>query len=130
MGILFLTDIDECLLRAMDGIQLCSNQMVCINTEGSFTCRCPSGTTLIDGVCSESKFIYWCNHLMMLICTSIVCAENYYRLRSTRCAACPSNSIRQLNQDDELCPCLGGYGRHQEDDINQPCRRKMQRNMH
>lgn len=68
------------------------------------------------------------NHLMMLICTSIVCTENYYRLRSTRCAACPTNSIRQLNEDDELCPCLNGYARHQETDVDQPCRRKMLRN--
>ena len=114
----------------MDGIQLCSNQMICSNTEGSFACQCPTGTILIDGVCNESKFVSQVHgaSFLMLICTSIVCAENYYRLRSTRCAPCPTNSIRQLNENDKLCSCINGYGRSQETDVDQPCMRKMQRN--
>ena len=52
----FFTDIDECLQGAMDGTQLCSNQMICSNTEGSFACLCPSGTTPMNGVCIESKY--------------------------------------------------------------------------
>ena len=64
----------------------------------------------------------------MLVHPSVVCAENYYRQRNTRCAACPTNSIRPLNENDELCPCINGYGRRQEADIDQPCMCKMQRN--
>lgn len=41
----------------MDGIQLCSNQMLCSNTEGGFDCHCPTGTTLVDGLCNDSKFV-------------------------------------------------------------------------
>lgn len=38
------TDVDECLEAALGNIQLCSVELMCINTEGSYKCDCPDGT--------------------------------------------------------------------------------------
>lgn len=37
------TDIDECALAAVTGLQACQGDAECKNTPGSFTCSCPSG---------------------------------------------------------------------------------------
>lgn len=38
-----LTDIDECALAAVTGLQACQGDAECKNTPGSFTCLCPAG---------------------------------------------------------------------------------------
>lgn len=37
------TDIDECSLAAVTGLQACQGDAQCRNSPGSFTCLCPSG---------------------------------------------------------------------------------------
>lgn len=37
------TDIDECALAAVTGLQACQGEADCNNTPGSFTCSCPAG---------------------------------------------------------------------------------------
>lgn len=39
----FFTDVDECALAAVTGLQACQGDAECKNTHGSFTCSCPSG---------------------------------------------------------------------------------------
>lgn len=59
-----------------------------------------------------------------VLCYTAVCAENYYRQRNTRCTSCPSNSIRLLDEKDEICSCISGYQRHDEANVDDPCLRK------
>lgn len=39
-----LPDIDECMMAALAGEQLCMIPMMCENTEGNFDCVCPPGS--------------------------------------------------------------------------------------
>ena len=50
-----IVDIDECLQAALSGVNLCSDQLICSNTNGHYACLCPTGTELAGGVCQESK---------------------------------------------------------------------------
>ena len=54
-----------------------------------------------------------------------VCGENFYRLTETQCSRCPENSVRPLNEPERMCACENGYSRRQEDQIDQPCVRKL-----
>ena len=54
-----------------------------------------------------------------------VCGENFYRVTETQCSRCPENSVRPLNEDESMCACENGYLRRQEDQIDQPCVRKL-----
>ena len=58
-------------------------------------------------------------------CLHAVCGENFYRLTETQCSGCPENSVRPLNESDSMCACENGYSRRQEDQIDQPCVRKL-----
>lgn len=40
---MFVTDIDECALAAVTGLQACHGDAECRNTPGAFTCSCPAG---------------------------------------------------------------------------------------
>ena len=44
-------DIDECRQSPPP----CDGSHVCVNTEGGFSCRCPRGTTEINGKCEKNK---------------------------------------------------------------------------
>ena len=46
------TDVDECLLAGMRGLQLCPEEEVCVNSVGSYDCVCSPGQyrVTIDGV--------------------------------------------------------------------------------
>ncbi len=46
-------DINECLVAALDifAADLCEPSMFCVNVEGNYSCECPAGTLLVDGVC-------------------------------------------------------------------------------
>lgn len=37
------TDIDECALAAVTGLQACQGDAECKNSPGSFSCSCPLG---------------------------------------------------------------------------------------
>ena len=41
--ILGFTDVDECALAEVTGLQACRGNAECRNSPGSFTCSCPSG---------------------------------------------------------------------------------------
>ena len=45
------TDIDECFDAAMNSIELCLNNTVCVNNLGSYLCSCVSGYSLVNGTC-------------------------------------------------------------------------------
>lgn len=48
----FFSDINECM-----DINLCSNGATCINTEGSYKCRCPRG---FEGpLCSKGRKLFY-----------------------------------------------------------------------
>lgn len=59
-----------------------------------------------------------------VLCYTAVCAENYYRQRNTRCTPCPGNSIRSLDDKDDICSCISGYQRRDEANVDDPCLRK------
>lgn len=42
----FFTDIDECTLARVTGLQACHGDTECRNSHGSFICSCPSGYIL------------------------------------------------------------------------------------
>ena len=49
-----LADIDECIVAALNGMVICDDEsMLCIDTDGSFTCVCPQGTEFIDRQCRQ-----------------------------------------------------------------------------
>ena len=47
------TDINECVLAALNGTDNCEGTMFCVNTMGAYECECPGGTELVDGSCRE-----------------------------------------------------------------------------
>ena len=49
----FLSDVDECMEAALYGIELCSENTVCLNNEGSYECPCISGFHLTNGTCQS-----------------------------------------------------------------------------
>ena len=46
IDILFLTDEDECSEK-----DVCPDRSKCINTPGSYSCKCPSGYKFQNGLC-------------------------------------------------------------------------------
>ncbi len=52
------TDINECLVAAMNisAPDLCEPSMFCVNVEGNYSCECPAGTLLVEGVCEAGKY--------------------------------------------------------------------------
>ena len=54
---LSFTDINECLVAALDifAPDLCGPSMFCVNVEGNYSCECPAGTLLVEGVCEAGK---------------------------------------------------------------------------
>lgn len=53
------TDIDECSLKTDD----CSNLTNCINTDGSYLCKCIAGYTGKGGSCTGNKHNHWTVHV-------------------------------------------------------------------
>ncbi len=51
-------DINECLVAALDifAADLCEPSMFCVNVEGNYSCECPAGTLLVEGVCEAGKY--------------------------------------------------------------------------
>ena len=49
----FPSDIDECLEAAVYNIQLCTQNTVCVNTDGTYECPCISGFQLTNGTCQS-----------------------------------------------------------------------------
>ena len=56
------TDIDECRMAALNNSVICTNDMQCTNTLGSFKCDCVSGYELVDGNCERKSHLYTCFH--------------------------------------------------------------------
>ena len=56
-NVMYIIDIDinECVMAALAGEQLCMIPMMCENTNGSFACVCPPGSELFnnDTMCRE-----------------------------------------------------------------------------
>ena len=55
----------------------------------------------------------------------VVCGEDFYQSSDNQCSRCPENSVRPLNESVSMCLCENGYSRRLEDEINQPCIRKL-----
>ena len=53
---LFLSDVDECFQAALDNTELCKQNSVCLNTEGTYECPCISGFKHINETC-QSEYI-------------------------------------------------------------------------
>ena len=51
----FLLDVDECVEAALYNIELCKENSICLNTEGTYECPCISGYKRIDETC-QSEF--------------------------------------------------------------------------
>ncbi|XP_064385849.1 mucin-like protein [Halichondria panicea] len=53
------TDINECLVAALDifAPDLCGPSMFCVNVEGNYSCECPAGTLLVEGVCEAENVL-------------------------------------------------------------------------
>ena len=118
-------------MAALAGQQICMIPMMCENTIGSFECICPTGSEPFNNgtMCRQSKrcclmhLNYFTDNVWY--CLHAVCGENFYRLTETQCSGCPENSVRPLNESDSMCACENGYSRRQEDQIDQPCVRKL-----
>ena len=66
MCIIFLyIDIDECLLSP------CNSDMICNNTDGSYTCDCPDGTIKNGADCDGNNF-YICTYVLLHIVNILV----------------------------------------------------------
>lgn len=53
---LHLPDNDECLMAVIEGRMICNATQICNNTPGSFSCICPLGTELVDGICTRMYY--------------------------------------------------------------------------
>ena len=52
---IFSQDIDECRNAILIGDKLCPSEMTCVNTEGSFYCKCSSGYINNNGTCKSKN---------------------------------------------------------------------------
>ena len=69
------SDLDECLEAATYYIDLCSQNTVCVNTEGAYECPCLSGFKLTNGTCQSKLWMIeiacqiqdeeFCAHIML-----------------------------------------------------------------
>ena len=57
------TDINECIVAALNGTEICTPPMFCINLAGSYRCECPGGTILTNGTCLEIGEHVECMHV-------------------------------------------------------------------
>lgn len=77
-------DIDECLSRNVCGEHLC------VNTEGSYTCRCKEGFEMIDGECRDVDE-----------CTNSTCEQNC--LNDIGSFSCQCDDGFELSKDGRSC---------------------------
>ncbi|KAI2652330.1 Alanine aminotransferase 2 [Labeo rohita] len=67
------TDVDECALAAVTGLQACGSGAVCTNTPGSFTCSCPPGFVLaldLHNYVDECNFEESCRRELGNVCVN------------------------------------------------------------
>lgn len=61
-------DIDECMMAALAGEELCMIPMMCKNTNGNFDCVCPPGSEPFEfnnrTMCREGTYIANIKHLL------------------------------------------------------------------
>ena len=66
------TDIDECVIAALNGTDICNATMFCMNTMGGYTCECPGGTELVDGSCREISMLPLLDVFVLIISERIL----------------------------------------------------------
>lgn len=71
-----LSDVDECVVAALEQRAICPHSAYCENTPGYYECTCPGDTLLKDGACIQRKHrtcMWFSNPILLFPKNCVIC---------------------------------------------------------